>query len=121
MGLTLFLSTFTYNLQENRSHYPTIFHLALDILPVQGSAVPCERIFSSAKETMTLRRSRVGPELMEALQMLKYSYKHGYELNFTAGLSEKDEYVHLTQLAQEESLVPEDATVLINSSDPPMS
>lgn len=56
---------------------------------------------------MAQRRSRIGPELMEALQMLKYSYKHGYELNFTAGLNEKDEYAHLTQLAEEESLVPE--------------
>ncbi|KZT18614.1 hypothetical protein NEOLEDRAFT_1021773, partial [Neolentinus lepideus HHB14362 ss-1] len=51
--------------------YPTIFKLAMDILPIQGSAVPCERVFSSGKETVTDRRNRLSPELMEALQMLK--------------------------------------------------
>ena len=40
--------------QENQTCYPTLFRLAMDILPIQGSAVPCERVFSSAKETMTI-------------------------------------------------------------------
>ncbi|KAK7692992.1 hypothetical protein QCA50_004634 [Cerrena zonata] len=35
--------------QENSDRYPTIFRLAMDIIPIQGSAVPCERVFSSAK------------------------------------------------------------------------
>ena len=33
------------------------------------------RIFSPGKETDTLRRNRLSPELMEALQILKYYYK----------------------------------------------
>lgn len=48
----------------------------MDVLPVQASAVACERVFSSSKETCTLRRSRILPKLMEALQMLKYSVKY---------------------------------------------
>ncbi|KZT27526.1 hypothetical protein NEOLEDRAFT_1033999, partial [Neolentinus lepideus HHB14362 ss-1] len=71
--------------------YPTIFKLALDILPIQGSAVPCECVFSSAKETTTDRRSRISPELMEVLQMLKFSIRHGRHLDFMEGLSKEAE------------------------------
>lgn len=42
---------------------------------MQASAVPCERIFSSAKETTTLRRARLTPPLMEVLQILKFTYR----------------------------------------------
>ncbi len=35
--------------QENQKRYPTIFSLALDILAIQGTSVPLEHIFSSAK------------------------------------------------------------------------
>jgi len=73
--------------QENSARYPTIFKLAMDILPIQSSAVPCKRVFSSAKETMTARRNRIGPELMTSLQILKFSIKKGRPLNFTSGLN----------------------------------
>ncbi|KII83154.1 hypothetical protein PLICRDRAFT_119748, partial [Plicaturopsis crispa FD-325 SS-3] len=49
--------------------------VAMDILPVQASAVPCERVFSSSKETCTLRRNRTSPRLLEALQILKFSFR----------------------------------------------
>jgi len=84
--------------QENAHRYPTIFKLAMDILPIQGSAVPCERVFSSAKETMTARRNRILPELMESLQLLKFSAKKGRKLNFTAGLDCDDELESLETL-----------------------
>lgn len=85
-------------LQENRLRYPTIFALAMDILPIQGSSVPCERVFSSAKETLTDRQSRVQPELMEGLQMLKYSVKQGCSINFIAWSSWKDDEVVMERL-----------------------
>ena len=47
----------------------------MDYLPIQASSVPCERVFSSAKETDTLKRNRIHPMLMEALQTLKFSLK----------------------------------------------
>jgi hypothetical protein len=70
----------------------------MDILPIQASAVPCERVFSSAKETITPRRNRITPELMEALQILKYSLRHKESLNFTAGLREEEEAIELERL-----------------------
>jgi hypothetical protein len=80
--------------------YPTIYALAMDILPIQGSAVPCERVFSSAKETMSARRNRIAPELMEALQLLKFSVKHGRGLNFTHGYDWTDELIQLEILGE---------------------
>jgi len=58
----------------------------MDILPAQASSVPCERLFSSAKETCTARRNRIQPKLMEALQALKLSSRNN-SLNLTEHLS----------------------------------
>ena len=52
-----------------------MFLVALDVLPVQASAVPCERLFSSSKETCTDRRNRILPKLLEALQIRKFLLK----------------------------------------------
>ena len=56
----------------------------MDYLPVQATSVPCERVFSSAKETDTAKHNRISPMLMEALQILKVFLKKE-RLNFTAG------------------------------------
>ena len=56
----------------------------MDYLPIQATSVPCERVFSSAKETDTAKRNRISPMLMEALQMLKFMLKK-QRLNFMAG------------------------------------
>jgi hypothetical protein len=95
-------------LQESQLLFPTIFRLALDILPIQGLAVPCERVFSSGKETTTLRRNKLSSELMEALQILKYSFKSGKSISFTNGMDKKEEEAWLEQLIAEKSSVPED-------------
>lgn len=67
-----------------------MFKVAMDILPIQASSVPCERVFSSSKETCTLRRSRLSPGLLESLQVLKYMYKQ-LRLDFTADFLAKEE------------------------------
>ena len=71
-------------IQINKAEFPTLFRIALDYLPIQASSVPCERVFSSAKETDTLKRNRIHPVLMEALQTLKFSLKKE-RFNFTGG------------------------------------
>ena len=68
-----------------KPQYPTLFEIAMDYLPIQASAVPCEWAFSSGAETLTARRNRIKPALMEALQMLKFALKK-WRLNFTENL-----------------------------------
>jgi hypothetical protein len=62
----------------------------MDYLPIQATSVPCERVFSSAKDTDTAKRNRISPVLMEALQMLKYLLKKE-RLNFMKGWSASEE------------------------------
>ena len=45
----------------------------MDILPIQGLSVPCDQVFSSAKETMAPHQNHISMKMMEALQILKYS------------------------------------------------
>ncbi|KAF5344011.1 hypothetical protein D9758_012912 [Tetrapyrgos nigripes] len=61
--------------EDNQARFPTIFRLALDILPIQASSVPCERVFSSSSDTDTKKHNHISPELNKALQMLKYTLR----------------------------------------------
>ncbi|KAG5634050.1 hypothetical protein H0H81_003615, partial [Sphagnurus paluster] len=74
----------------NEKEFLLIFSVAMDVLPVQASAVPCKRVFSSSEETITLRQSRLSLGLMEMLQVLKYSFKQD-QLDFTADWIVKEE------------------------------
>jgi hypothetical protein len=58
--------------------------MARDYLPIQGSATPSERAFSSASLTDSKQRNRLAPEMFEALQNLKSVYRNGH-------MSAKDE------------------------------
>jgi hypothetical protein len=55
--------------------FPLACRVAMDILPVQASAMSCERMFSSAARTDTKDRNRMSPELLQALQVLKFTYR----------------------------------------------
>jgi hypothetical protein len=67
-----------------------MFNVALDVLPVQASAVPCEHAFSSSKETCVLRRSLLSIGTLEVLQVLKHLYK-AERLDFTSHSIAKEE------------------------------
>ena len=79
---------FTYILismqQLNELTLLTFFAMSLNFIPIQASAVPSERMFSSSAETDTKKRNRINPVLMEALQMLKFAIKQS-RLDFTKG------------------------------------
>ena len=60
----------------------------MDILPAQASAVPCERMFSSAADTDVPDRNKLHPALMEAIQIIKFLTKQG-RLDFTEDLLAK--------------------------------
>ena len=80
--------------------YPMLFRVALDVLPVQASSVPCECVFSSSKETTTDRRNRIAPQFLEMLQVLKFRFR-SKRVSFVEGwASEKDEEVFQTQREQ---------------------
>jgi hypothetical protein len=85
----------------------------MDILPIQASSVPCERVFSSGKETRSARRNRISPDLMEALQLLKFSVKQGRGLNFTTGLSIEEQLKEMELSELVKNQVPEDLTSFI--------
>jgi hypothetical protein len=57
----------------------------MDVLSTQSSSMRSERIFSSRKETSTLRRSDLSPITFKALQVLKFIYKQD-RLKFTEDL-----------------------------------
>jgi hypothetical protein len=60
-----------------------MYRIALDILPVQASSVPCERLFSSSKETCTAHCSQLSGQMLEALQFLKFIFCQEH-LDFTS-------------------------------------
>src|SRR6266581_9109276 len=62
----------------------------MDYLPIQATSVPCERVFSSAKETDTSKRNWMSPLLMEALQLLKFLLKKQH-LDFVGGWATSEE------------------------------
>ena len=57
--------------------------IALDVLPVQASSVPCECLFSSCKQTATDRWAHLGADKFEQLQLMKSAW-HQDLVNFAA-------------------------------------
>jgi len=76
----------------------------MDIIPIQASSVPCERVFSSSKETVLARRNTLSPDLMEALQLLKFATKQGRGLYFTEGRDKDKEVAELEETEKEHSV-----------------
>ena len=70
----------------------------MDVLPAQASSVPCERVFSSSKETDTLRRTSMDPGLMEVLQILKFIHRHD-RLSFFGDLICTEEELTIIDIA----------------------
>ncbi|KAJ2965768.1 hypothetical protein NUW54_g14008 [Trametes sanguinea] len=70
--------------QSHEAEYPYLYRVALDILPVPASSVPCERVFSMCKDIDTLRRNGLDAAMLEVLQVLKHSLKQE-RLEFASG------------------------------------
>ena len=56
---------------EQRTTYPALLVMALDILSIPAMEAEPERLFSGAKVTLTDRRNRMKVEVLEALECLK--------------------------------------------------
>jgi len=75
--------------------------MAMDYLPIQASAVPCERVFLSSAETDTKKRNRLSPLMMEALQMLKF-YLKKERLHFMRGWVTSEKQITVNDAEEEE-------------------
>ena len=54
-----------------KAQFPNLSQLARDIFSIPGSAVGVERVFSSGRDTIALRRARLKPETIRTLMVLK--------------------------------------------------
>src|SRR5882757_9493507 len=60
--------------QNNAKSFPTLAHIALDVLPSQASSVPCEWLFSGTKQIAVDRRARLGSAVFEELAIMKSAW-----------------------------------------------
>lgn len=78
--------------------------IALDYIPAQASSVAAEFLFSSSSQTADVRRTRIGSQLFEELQITKEQWKRDV-VDF-ARLN--DESVETIDLTPYEDLLAED-------------
>ena len=51
--------------------------LALDLLAIPATSAEVERVFSSAKQLLKLRRNRMREDTIEMLELMKYWWQRG--------------------------------------------
>jgi hAT family C-terminal dimerisation region len=68
----------------------------LDVLPIPASSVPCERLFSAAKEIADDRRSRLGSKKFEEMQIMKFAWNNDIP-NLAAWNSNEVEEIDTTE------------------------
>lgn len=56
---------------ENKKKYPLLSQLAKLYLAIPASSAPSERLFSGASNTVTDKRSQIGPEVLHGVLFLK--------------------------------------------------
>ncbi|KIK92809.1 hypothetical protein PAXRUDRAFT_829606 [Paxillus rubicundulus Ve08.2h10] len=61
--------------QANTHVFPLLYHVTLDIFFVQASSAPCERVFSSGKDTDTARRNSLSPRMLAVFRVLKFLFR----------------------------------------------
>jgi hypothetical protein len=69
----------------------------MDVLPVQATSVPSERIFSSAGRTVTKDRNRLAPQHFEMLQIYKF-YLRSKRLSFVSDWLDDEQDVLMANL-----------------------
>ena len=75
--------------------FPSLFCLAMDVLPTQASSVPCELLFSSGKETYTAHRNRIRPN--GSSNLTEHLSSGFYPLEGESGICEALEIVYNTE------------------------
>ena len=62
--------------QAHCDDYPTLSRIAMDVCAIPATSVPCERLFSAGAEVATDRRSHLGADKFEQLQILKHAWRN---------------------------------------------
>ena len=62
--------------QAHCDDFPTLSRIAMDVCAIPATSVPCERLFSAGAEVATDRRSRLGADKFEQLQILKHAWQN---------------------------------------------
>jgi len=62
--------------RRNGSKYPNLARMARNQLCILASSVPCEQIFSQAKDVITSKRNRLSPDHVQDLMLLKSFHHH---------------------------------------------
>ncbi|KAF5342758.1 hypothetical protein D9758_017038 [Tetrapyrgos nigripes] len=57
---------------QHRKSFPNLYCLTRDIMSIPGSAVAVERIFSSGRDTISIRRSRLHADTIRVLMVVKH-------------------------------------------------
>ncbi|KZV60830.1 hATC-domain-containing protein [Peniophora sp. CONT] len=66
---------------DNRKTFPSLFLLARDILCIPGSAVAVERIFSSGRDTVSVRRANLSAATIRTLMIVKHRLRMAREIS----------------------------------------
>ena len=75
------------SLKANAHRYPVWASLARDHLAIMASSVSSEQAFSSAGITISKRRNRLKPDVVEALQCLKFMIKRDLFFRFDPSIA----------------------------------
>lgn len=59
---------------KNKENFPMLAQLSKFILAIPASSAPSERLFSSAGNTVTDKRNRISPEVLNGVLFLKSNY-----------------------------------------------
>ena len=57
--------------KANLLQYPIMSQVARDYLPILLAEVDCERVFSSGRDLLGIRRHSMGPETIKAVMLLR--------------------------------------------------
>jgi hypothetical protein len=61
--------------RDHAQIWPNMTQMAFDLLSIPAMFAKCERVFSQAKLLITIQRNRLGNNIIEAVECLKYWYK----------------------------------------------